>query len=64
VEYLRKCTEAELNLLHDPQTSGGLLIALGVKKKEEFIREAISRGLTAIEIGEVLLKSKIALQIL
>lgn len=57
VEYLRKCTEPEQNLLHDPQTSGGLLISLPVGKREDFLEAAGKRGLTVFEIGEVIANS-------
>ena len=57
VEYLRKCTEPERNLLHDPQTSGGLLISLPVGKREDFLEAAGKRGLTVYEIGEVIANS-------
>jgi len=40
--------------LFDPQTSGGLLIALAEDKALEFLRLAANNGIFAVEIGEVL----------
>lgn len=57
VEYLRKCTEAERNLLHDPQTSGGLFIALAAGKRDDFLKAATKSGFAVYEIGEVIAKS-------
>lgn len=38
-------------VLYDPQTSGGLLIAVPPESVELFVREAAGRGVTAHEIG-------------
>ena len=48
----------ELDILYDAQTSGGLLIALPPEAGDKFLVEALSIGLTAAEIGEVLEKDK------
>jgi selenide,water dikinase len=40
--------------LFDPQTSGGLLIALAPKDAERFLEEAGQRGIFARRIGDVL----------
>ena len=40
--------------LFDPQTSGGLLIALPPDRAGEFLRSAAEEGMFAVEIGEVL----------
>jgi len=40
--------------LFDPQTSGGLLIALAPKSADCFLSVARDRGLFAVAVGEVL----------
>ena len=40
--------------LFDPQTSGGLLIALAPEDSRRFLAEAAARGIFAVEVGEVL----------
>ena len=40
------------DLLFDPQTSGGLLIALPERRAEELIRRLRDRGLTACAVGQ------------
>jgi selenide,water dikinase len=40
--------------LFDPQTSGGLLIALAPEDARRFLAQAGERGIFAAQIGEVL----------
>ncbi|SYZ72168.1 Selenide, water dikinase [Candidatus Zixiibacteriota bacterium] len=47
-------TDAQKFLLHDPQTSGGLLIALSPDDAAKFSEMARKRNLTAFEIGDVI----------
>jgi selenide,water dikinase len=44
----------EIDILSDPQTSGGLLISLPAQSAPTFAKEAESRGLKVWEIGRVL----------
>jgi selenide,water dikinase len=54
VEFQGRFTEEEIMLLFDPQTSGGLLLAVPKTRKKEFLEQADSNGIPAWEIGEVL----------
>jgi selenide,water dikinase len=44
---------AELELLHDPQTSGGLLLAVPAERAGELLKKLQDAGHRAAEIGEV-----------
>jgi len=58
VNYGDEIPEDTKTLLFDPQTSGGLLIAV-VEDRSVELQEALnSAGVTAVEIGEVLSKTK------
>ena len=46
-------TEAQKQLLCDPQTSGGLLLAVSPEGEADFLREAQSQGLALRPIGEL-----------
>ncbi len=46
-------SEAQTELLFDPQTSGGLLITLGADRARDLVAELRKRGHHAAEIGEV-----------
>ena len=58
VDYKDKISEEMKALLFDPQTSGGLLIAVAGDRSTELQKELKSGGVTAVEIGEVLAKTK------
>ncbi len=58
VQFVMNLKKAELDILYDAQTSGGLLIALPPEAGAKFLSEAISIGLTASEIGEVVGRSE------
>jgi selenide, water dikinase len=45
-------------ILFDPQTAGGLLIAVAAKDSPNLIRELRAAGVPAVEIGEVIERTK------
>lgn len=45
--------EKELDILCDPQTSGGLLIAVSAAKQNELLQNLLNRGVVAFVIGRV-----------
>ena len=45
-------------ILFDPQTAGGLLIAAGVEHSAELIQLLRARRVAAVEIGEVLERTR------
>jgi len=47
-------TEAQINLLYDPQTSGGLLIAVADADADALLAELLGAGETATLIGEAI----------
>jgi len=49
----RDARDEALVPLFDPQTSGGLLIALGPADAERFLAQATERGIFARQVGEV-----------
>lgn len=56
--------EAMVNVLHDPQTSGGLLIALPPENAEALVRDLPENsGVDAAIIGEILPKGEYAIEI-
>ncbi len=50
---VEELTEAELNLLFDPQTSGGLLLSLRPRQAKRYVEELQSKGIQGAIIGEV-----------
>ena len=58
VDYKEKISDDIKALLFDPQTSGGLLIAVAQARTAELIEELNAAGVSATEIGEVLPKVK------
>lgn len=54
VEFAGQQDPARIQVLYDPQTSGGLLIAIPEKRAEEFSRALQSHGLPAEPTGEIL----------
>jgi selenide,water dikinase len=58
VDYKEKISDDMKALLFDPQTSGGLLIAVAENDVVELIDELNSAGVNAVEIAEVLPKAK------
>jgi selenide,water dikinase len=47
-----------LKVLHDPQTSGGLMISLDPKKINDYLSRLLDSGLPAQQIGEVMPRGK------
>ena len=45
-------------ILFDPQTAGGLLIAVAAEHSPNLLRDLKAAGVTAVEIGEVLERTK------
>jgi selenide,water dikinase len=58
VDYKEKISDEMKALLFDPQTSGGLLIAVAKDRSAEIQKELKSAGVTTVEIGEVLANTK------
>ena len=58
VEYADGVPEDLRTLLYDPQTSGGLLIAVAAADAERLLSELRSSGTSAVEVGEVVPKQK------
>ena len=58
VEYAEDVPEDVCTLLYDPQTAGGLLIAVAASDAERLLSELRNSGISAAEIGEVLPKQK------
>ena len=55
VEFKRDLPQYKRNLLFDPQTSGGLLIALPPKAAKELIKKLHAEGIeSAAVIGKVI----------
>jgi selenide, water dikinase len=58
VEYADDVPEDIRALLYDPQTAGGLLIAVAASDAERLASELHSSGVSAAEVGEVVPKQK------
>jgi selenide,water dikinase len=58
VEFVAGIAEEVQNLLFDPQTSGGLLVAVAAADAPRLLAGLRERGVPAQEIGEVLPKTK------
>jgi len=54
VEYEAQVADDLKTLLFDPQTAGGLLIAISTRECEEFVRALEDLGLPARHVGDVL----------
>ena len=64
VEYETAVPEDLKTILFDPQTAGGLLAAVAADSAEELIRRLRAAEISAVEIGEVLPKTKPLISIL
>ena len=59
VHYDSNLSEIDQLIMNDAQTSGGLLISLPEKFKDDFIREYNLKGMeTAVVIGKILVKGR------
>jgi selenide,water dikinase len=58
VKYEGKISDELKTLLFDPQTSGGLLIAVAEERAEELQTALQSAGVPAVSIGQILAHSK------
>ena len=58
VEYADDVPEEIRTLLYDPQTAGGLLIAVAASDAERLLSELRGSGIGAAEVGEVVQKQK------
>ena len=58
VSYEDSVPEELRTLLFDPQTAGGLLIAVGADQSEQLRQRLIDAGVAAVEIGEVVPSTK------
>jgi selenide,water dikinase len=64
VEYKSKLSEEMKALLFDPQTSGGLLIAVSGDRSPELQHALKSGGVNAVDLGEVLPKTKALISVI
>jgi selenide,water dikinase len=60
----RTLAKAQVDILYDAQTSGGLLIALPDKAAEIFWKDAKPLGLSIAEIGRVVEKQQFAVMVI
>ena len=58
VEFAAGISEEIKTLLFDPQTAGGLLISVAAADVNRLARELQQKGVTAVEIGQVLLRTQ------
>ena len=58
IKFSRNISEHDTSLMYDPQTSGGLLVAVEPKSVERVLKMFKKKSYTASEIGEVVNRSK------
>ena len=63
-EKIAPISEEQRNLLCDPQTSGGLLIAVSPEGEAEFLAVAAELGLTLAPIGQLVARQRYAVEVL
>lgn len=63
-EKIAPISEDQRNLLCDPQTSGGLLIAVSAEAEAEFLAVAAELGLTLAPIGQLVARQRYAVEVL
>lgn len=64
VQFGPKVDEVTRTLLFDPQTAGGLLLAISASASDRFLRDLQARGGDAMVVGEVLPRSEPLIRIL
>ena len=62
-ERIGALDEAQKHLLCDPQTSGGLLVAVAAEAREEFLALAAELGLELAAIGEMVERQARAVEV-
>ncbi len=63
VEYEEGIADELKTILFDPQTAGGLLIAVAPERSQELVDHLRAGGVPAVEIGEVLERTKPLIQV-
>lgn len=63
-EKIAPISEAQRNLLCDPQTSGGLLVAVNAEGEAEFLAVAAELGLHLAPIGQLVARQTYAVEVL
>jgi selenide,water dikinase len=63
-EKIAPISEEQRNLLCDPQTSGGLLIAVSAEGEAEFLAVAAELGLSLAPIGQLVARQRYAVEVL
>jgi selenide, water dikinase len=63
-EKIKKMNEQQKNLLCDPQTSGGLLVAVEPNSKESFLAITKKNGMQLQAFGKLIPKTEFAIEIL
>jgi selenide,water dikinase len=63
-ERIAPLSQDQLNLLCDPQTSGGLLVAVTAEGEAEFLAAATELGLNLAPIGELVERQRFAVEVL
>ena len=63
-EKIAPISEQQRNLLCDPQTSGGLLIAVSAEGEAEFLAVAAELGLSLAPIGQLIERQRYAVEVL
>ncbi|WP_061237786.1 selenide, water dikinase SelD [Ectopseudomonas composti] len=62
-EKIAPISEAQRNLLCDPQTSGGLLVAVAAEGEAEFLAVAAELGLNLAPIGQMIERQRYAVEV-
>ena len=62
-EKIAPISEAQRNLLCDPQTSGGLLVAVAAEGEAEFLAVAAELGLNLAPIGQMIERQRCAVEV-